>query len=233
MVHISDLYALQEIDSQIDALERTLVDLRSRQGNDDSVAGAKERLIALDEAAAEAAREQRAADEEVADGRPKLSAVEEKLYSGTVTNSKELRDLQRELEALQRQQAQREEAALAAMTHAEESRVEAQAATQSLHDGEAAWGEEQQQIAAQLEQIEVDREHLRNRRQVATQPVDAQTMALYERLRRMRRGEAVARVQRGACLGCRIMLPSQIFQKARSGMAVVQCSSCERILYVG
>jgi predicted nucleic acid-binding Zn-ribbon protein len=47
-----------------------------------------------------------------------------------------------------------------------------------------------------------------------------------------RQGRAVAKVERGMCGGCRISLPMTVLQKARSGLDVVQCVSCERILYV-
>jgi len=42
----------------------------------------------------------------------------------------------------------------------------------------------------------------------------------------------VVKVERGMCQGCRISLPMSVLQKARSGFDVVQCVSCERILYV-
>jgi predicted nucleic acid-binding Zn-ribbon protein len=44
----------------------------------------------------------------------------------------------------------------------------------------------------------------------------------------------VVKVERGACLGCRLTVPTVILQRARSGMnpTPVQCPSCERMLYV-
>jgi len=62
--------------------------------------------------------------------------------------------------------------------------------------------------------------------------VDAGSARLYEALRSSRQGMAVAKVERGICQGCRITLPVSVLQKARSGAVIVQCSSCERILYV-
>jgi predicted nucleic acid-binding Zn-ribbon protein len=32
------------------------------------------------------------------------------------------------------------------------------------------------------------------------------------------------------CQGCRISLPMSVLQRARTGVSVVQCVSCERIL---
>jgi predicted nucleic acid-binding Zn-ribbon protein len=34
------------------------------------------------------------------------------------------------------------------------------------------------------------------------------------------------------CQGCRITLPTSMLQKARAGLGLVQCVSCERILLV-
>jgi predicted nucleic acid-binding Zn-ribbon protein len=42
----------------------------------------------------------------------------------------------------------------------------------------------------------------------------------------------VAHVERGMCKGCRITLPMSVLQKARAGVGLVQCVSCERILLV-
>jgi len=44
--------------------------------------------------------------------------------------------------------------------------------------------------------------------------------------------DSVAKVEGGACQGCRISLPMNLLQKARSGNSLVQCSSCERVLYL-
>ncbi|MCK4696871.1 MAG: hypothetical protein KAT53_01045, partial [Dehalococcoidia bacterium] len=62
--------------------------------------------------------------------------------------------------------------------------------------------------------------------------LDASSLELYQALRRKRHGRAVAKVEQGMCQGCRIALPMSELQRARLGQELVQCSSCERILYV-
>jgi predicted nucleic acid-binding Zn-ribbon protein len=233
MVRVSDLYALQLVDSEIDGLEQELAGLRARQGEDEELVALREQIPELEETARGAEKEQRESEVEVEDGNEKVSAVESKLYSGTVTNTKELRDLQRELELLQRQQRAREDRELQAMVRADDARTAAVQARETLEQGLTAWQTDQERLAEQIAELERRVAGLREDRAKAQTPIDAPTLGLYERLRRTRAGRAVARVQGGACLGCRIALPSTIFQRARSGMAVVQCSSCERILYVG
>ena len=41
----------------------------------------------------------------------------------------------------------------------------------------------------------------------------------------------MAKLDRDLCTGCRISLPTNMVNKARSGNALVQCPNCERILY--
>lgn len=233
MVRVADLYSLQEIDSGIDATERLLAEAHDRQLEDPAVLEAREQLKVLADEVQHALAGKRDAGEVALDGRPHVAAVELKLYDGSVTNPKELASLQKEFESLTQQQAVRDQTALDAADLVEQSRAAQATAARGLAAGEAEWQASQAQIATEIQQLESNLTALRERRVAATRPVDAATMALYERLRRMRAGRAVARVQRGACLGCRISLPSQVYQKARSGLAVVQCSSCERILYVG
>jgi predicted nucleic acid-binding Zn-ribbon protein len=233
MVRISDLFALQEVDSEIDSAERSLADIQLRQAVGDPLEESREQLRELLTTAQEAKSLQRAAEDDVEDGRAKVSAVEEKLYSGEVTSAKELQDLQKDLESLQRQQQAREERLLAVMAAIEDAQGTAGGAGTALETSEAELRDEQERLATEAAALEAQIAALKKRRLAALRPIDASTLMLYERLRKMRAGRAVARVQRGACLGCRISLPTHILQRARSGMAVVQCSSCERILYVG
>jgi predicted nucleic acid-binding Zn-ribbon protein len=44
---------------------------------------------------------------------------------------------------------------------------------------------------------------------------------------------AVARIQGGACGGCRVSLPDAVRKLAFSAEQIPQCPNCERILYFG
>ncbi len=233
MTRVSSLYALQEIDSQIDSCERALADVRARQGEDETQAGRRARIAELEPQLREAAAEQRDAETEVEDLRAKLAPVEQKLYSGGITSSKELQDLQGEVEQFRRQLQTREERVLLAMARSEELQGELDRLRRELAEAEAAWSSEQGTLQAEAERLEQELAQLREQSARARGPIDAEALRRYDQLRRSRQGRAVARVQGGTCLGCRIALPSTLFQRARSGMVLVSCSNCERILYVG
>ena len=71
---------------------------------------------------------------------------------------------------------------------------------------------------------------LRQKRQALSAEFDPKVVTLYDGLRE-NKGFAVARVEQGICRGCRISLPSSELQQVRGGN-VIQCGSCNRILYL-
>lgn len=233
MARIADLYHLQEVDLEIDAAEAALATVRERQRDEGGIADLRARMIELESALLPAQTAQRAAESDVEDARAKTQSVEAKLYGGGVTATRELRDLQLEVEALQRTQGAQDDRAIEAMSAAEEIRLALAGTRSALVEQEGALAEQRAELEREAGVLDERLTGLRANRAQEARPVDAATLAVYDRLRRIRGGRAVAHVRQGVCGGCRIMLPSNLFNKARSGMTIVQCSSCERILYVG
>ena len=97
---------------------------------------------------------------------------------------------------------------------------------------ERAWRLEQQELSAQQEALSAALRELDERRRGLASKVDQSSLRLYEELRAKKQGRAVAKVEQGMCQGCRIVLPARDLQRARGSQGLVQCSSCERILYI-
>lgn len=232
MTRSIDLYELQETDSAIDAADRRLSEIQTELESEGDLSTLDERLGGLQGELTEAEPLWREADEALIDQREKLRGLEEKLYSGDVKLPRELKSLQDDVEAHQRQAATLEESTLARMARVEELRT----ALASAGDEREARLQERARLVASLEAERTDigttLEQLHARRERQKDRVDRPDLLLYERLRRARAGRAVAKVERGTCQGCRITLPTTVFQRARSGLKIVQCTSCERILYV-
>jgi predicted nucleic acid-binding Zn-ribbon protein len=112
-----------------------------------------------------------------------------------------------------------------------------EAATASVEDArsqlavvEAAWRNDQLSLQDEKSRAERETASLDEERRKRTAGMDAGSLGQYENLRTHRQGRAVARLERGACGGCRISLPTHIVQRVRSGDGLVNCPSCERIL---
>jgi predicted nucleic acid-binding Zn-ribbon protein len=53
--------------------------------------------------------------------------------------------------------------------------------------------------------------------------MDKPGLDMYETMRRSKGDEPIARVEQGMCKGCRINLPTNTLQKARTGQELVYC----------
>jgi len=101
-----------------------------------------------------------------------------------------------------------------------------------LAELEGAWKAEQASLTEEQAALKGEIQDLDAKRSRQLDGMDRAALGLYGALRERRQGAAVAVVERGLCQGCRISLPMSILQKARSGLGLVQCVSCERILLV-
>ena len=232
MAIAAELYALQEIDSAIDAARATLVAVEEQLGETEELAAAR---AAVEEhrGALQALHDgQRDIEWQVDDARSHLTAVESKLYGGTVRNPKELAGLNDDANMLKGQLRRREDELLNHMVKVEEQETALRQAETALRELEGHWRGEQADLLGQKERLETELAELTGQRQDQAGRIDGRVVELYDLLRERRQGKAVAKVERGMCQGCRISLPMSVLQKARSGFDVVQCVSCERILYV-
>jgi predicted nucleic acid-binding Zn-ribbon protein len=233
MTRISDLYELQDTDLEIDNRRAAMSDAESRVGESEEVAAAAEAIKEQEAQVQETHKQLRAAEWEVDDLSNKIKPLEKKLYGGTVHSPKELADLQEDIRSIQARKRVLEDRALEVMSQSEEAekaleatRRDHQTLAADLEDEQRRLQETQQALTAEIDELEEKRAEQRSH-------IDAEALALYDALRAKHQGRAVAKVERGTCGGCRISLPMSTLQKARaSSDGIVQCSSCERILYV-
>jgi predicted nucleic acid-binding Zn-ribbon protein len=233
MVTAPELYALQETDQALDKAQARLAEIEAQLGESEEMILARE--VADEKRAGVDQLRSHLSDAEYAveEIRIKASAVEGKLYGGTVTNPKELSDLSDDLKSLRHLVATREDTLLGLLVEIEEADSHLAAAQAAYADIESAWKQQQEALLQEKAQLEPQIASLKERRNAQSPSVDRSSLRLYDLLRERHGGYAVARVERGMCQGCRITLPMSLLQKVRSGIGLVQCVSCERILLVG
>jgi predicted nucleic acid-binding Zn-ribbon protein len=226
------LHDLQVVDSALDQARARLARIAQQWGRREAVEAA---AAARDAAQRELRRrqaEQRDLELEIEKLRGKIKADTDKLYSGRVTNPRELADLAREVEQEQRRLSDREDRLLLLFDEVEAAQAAAQQAAAAYAETEAAWQREQAELATARRELEAEIARLTARREAIVAQVDTASLRLYENLRRTRGGLAVVPVQQRTCQGCRITLPSGEEQRARTSPDLVTCGSCGRILYV-
>ena len=161
----------------------------------------------------------------------KITSVEERLYSGRVTNPKELANLQNEVSYLKRRRGELEDRQIEAMVEVEEHEAEADSKKASLVQIEAEWSQTQKRLTEERNELEESLAHLKKERVKLETTIGAEDLALYGELCSRKGGQAVALLKGGVCQACMVTLPTSQARQARSGDSLSFCSSCQRILY--
>jgi len=162
----------------------------------------------------------------------KSKQVDQELYGGKVTSSRELENLQQEREMLRRRMSETEDEALSAMALAEELAQQSAESTQELARFETAYEHERDQLTHEyrelgrrLQQLQADREALR-------ETLGSKELGLYDELRRLKSGQALSALLGSTCATCRVTVSSNKSEMVRRGDSIVVCDGCGRILYI-
>ncbi|MCJ7807419.1 MAG: hypothetical protein MUP73_01690 [Dehalococcoidia bacterium] len=226
------LYELQEVDLEIDAKRETLSQVMSRLGESDVLNETRLSLTRDEEKLVELQRIQREVEREVEDLQAKAAVATDKLYGGTVKNPKELSSLQEQLSNFRRKIGDGDDKTLDIMSEVEAAQKEVSVKRSEVAKIEEEWQAEQASLSQEQTDLSAALSTLEQKRKELASKLDTVSLELYEDIRQKRQGRAVAKLERGMCQGCRIALPMSELQRARMGQELVQCGSCERVLYV-
>lgn len=232
MTAVSQLYALQQVDLSLEASRNARDEAEALIGNTDELEQAREEAVVRKEELEAAEKAFRERENEADDLAQKIEPLEKKLYQGTILNPKELDDLQKDIDSLKRRRSQLDDQAIEAMDALEEAQRTQKEAQERLDEMEKDHQAGQTVLHGRIATLETEIAELQSERDEEAADVEPSLLELYDRIAAIRQNKAVAKVEGGACQGCRLSLPSSLIQRARGGSNIVQCSSCERILLV-
>ena len=225
------LYRLQTLDLATGHLQSRLDEIEKILGANEKVIVAQETLAAAEKALAPWQASSLNLDLEIKGVVQKLQTTEQQLYSGRVSNPKELQEMESEIASLKRRQSQLEDALLEAMVNVENGQSAVATAKQNVEAVQAEWAASQTDLIAEKKRLEADRDKMRKERAEAIVGVEAANLAKYETLRVKKRGQAVALLDGDHCKACGVEQTSMIGQQVRQeGAKLVICGSCGRIL---
>ena len=230
MSDVQVLYQLQELDLQIESLSTLLQEIASALGETGGMTTAQAHVNSLREMLHDQEQRMRELELDVDAINLHVSDEETKMYSGKVTNPKELQDLQKDVGLRVDQRSKLEERELQIMADVDATQAELQRAQEDLVQMRTAWEENQRSLAGRQTTSTESIEALRAKRAQVSASVIPASLSIYEKLRQEKRGRAVSKVERSTCLGCRIALPMGLISRIR-GRDFVYCPSCGRILY--
>jgi predicted nucleic acid-binding Zn-ribbon protein len=233
MSRVSNLFRLQEIDLELLNSQARIEEIETILGQDEEVRQAESLLEEREGVLAEARSANSSADHAVASQRDKIAQTDKALYSGSVTNPKELQDLQMESESLHRYLETLEDRYLEAMVSLEQAENAHLEATEALDVLQQRKARQQSQLTAEKEELIGNIARLDEERQAATVDVTDEDYALYDDLRGRLGGKAMALLSDGVCSACGVELARSKQQEVTGGSELVRCSQCSRILYAG
>lgn len=119
-----------------------------------------------------------------------------------------------------------------------EKMIEAEQLEKQIRDAASRLDSEKARVAGEVKELQAlrqtdveERDQFQARRRNDEATISPQVLEHYERIRKMRRGVAIAEIREGYCAACHVLLRPQLFNEARSNQAVLACENCSRILY--
>jgi predicted nucleic acid-binding Zn-ribbon protein len=228
---VATLFQLQQLDLEVDRLVAEEQALASSLQNTFPVKKARAEQKNAQQQLANGLKAQKDAEWALEDLERRLKQQEQRLYSGNVTNAKELSALQQEIQHLRAQQGRQEETVLTMMEAAEALRETAEQSARAVSEAERAWDLANTAGIARHEQLGMRLQELRGKRAELASTLDSELVKRYEGMRKTRQGRAVSKVEQNSCQWCRVILTPSELQRVRVSSELQMCSNCGRILY--
>lgn len=228
-----NLFRLQKLDTTIDNINIRLTEIDQKLSDDRRVEHAENILSKVQVEAKNARIELSKIEDKVEALRIKRKTSQAALFGGKIKNPKELQDLQMESDALKRYITQLEDEQLEAMIiHEGAEQAEKQAVT-DLKNATGNSAEANAELLGERTKLKEDLNRLLREKEAVLQAIPKESMALYQRLRKTKRGAAVVSVSDGGCSICGQALTPADQQSIRASNSLVFCPSCGRILFQG
>ncbi|MEE3330311.1 MAG: C4-type zinc ribbon domain-containing protein [Myxococcota bacterium] len=238
--HVSNIHPLldlQKLDLQADALKARRTGMPEREARatcDVELAAHEEARSSIQLRADELGKKARALDGEVSTVAAKAKESEVRLYSGSVTASKELESLTEEIGLLKARQSELEDGELEILEAIEEVETELSQNATERGEIEVRATELDAAIAGAEAEIDAELADLEKARSQPASGLPGPVLEAYDRLRGNARltGRAAAELNKRTCMGCRVELPVMDVSRVREEPwdALVTCVHCKRIL---
>ena len=227
------LFQLQQFDTKLDQTLKRIQEIDSIMSNRKELDSAlniqeKDQIFF-----GEKKQSLKSAEQNVDTQNAKLTQNQNKLYSGVITNPKELADLQMESASLQKYLSILEERQLEAMLEADQAQ---EVFSKSSALVEKLTGDKQSEneiLSTEKSGLESEIVTLQDARRSFLDNTEIPELSVYERLRKSSGGIAVALMINSSCTACGSNIPSAIEQEVRSPKKIALCPACKRILNPG
>jgi predicted nucleic acid-binding Zn-ribbon protein len=227
---IEKLLRLQEAELQIkhytdriDLLPRQLADLEAKlNGTLQSLEANKQKTVKA------------AADKKKLEGNIQDLEQKNSKYRGQLTEVKtneQYKALLHEIEFNENQIRKIEDDILVLMEQDEELRKESQTIQHQLQKEKALVDAEKKAAESEVADDKIILAELQDRRGILLQSIQPESLDLYHRIVKVRKGVALARATQDSCQACHVRIRPHVVSQVIAGESIITCDSCGRILY--
>ncbi len=158
----------------------------------------------------------------------KLTEHETRLFAGGMS-ARETEYMRLEVQSLKGQREAKEERVLTMLEDVDPVREAVTELERSIEEVSAEKAELEAVIKAEWKKIDAELARKEERKREALEPIPADLIEMYERLRKTKEGVAVGKLDHGVCGGCQLTL-SPAEQAEALDAEVPRCVHCRRIL---
>ena len=227
---LQNIIVLQRLDSTAQAAERRLAEGAERERVLDArVAAARDAVAAAKERLAQSQAARREDEKTVALHQGRLSKFREQAMA--VKTNVEYHAVQKEIEFAQTEIKGAEDKVLERMLEADDLTAALKKAEGELAAETKKVDADRKTMAAEFAELKASVERIHGERTTVVRSLTPQVMSTFERVAQRRNGIAVAEARDGICTICHVRLRPQVFNTVRRNEEIIQCDSCNRILY--
>jgi predicted nucleic acid-binding Zn-ribbon protein len=227
---LTHLIRLQDIDTRVTAAARTLTSTPARLAAlDATLAGAQGAVERATQAVADNQAARRVIEKDLAVIQQRQAKYKDQLME--VKTNREYHAMQTEIATANSEASKFEEQILVRMVEADELTAALKAAQQALEAERARVSAERIAIEGEAADAQAASAALTGERAALVATMPAPIVELFERVAKGRHGVAVVPARDERCSECHVRLRPQVFNHVRSNEQIVQCDSCQRILY--
>jgi predicted nucleic acid-binding Zn-ribbon protein len=227
----AQLFQLQQIDLELDRLVSEQQAVQTVLQSNTTLRKLRSECDAVQQQLQASQQTQKEAEWTLEDFNHRLKTQEQRLYSGSVVNAKELQSLQQEVQRLRAQQSRQEDLTLEAIEMTDSLYEMVKKKEMVFQQAEEVWNQECATLLVQHDQLETRRQDIQKKRAQKVVSIDADNLVRYDKMRRTKQGRAISKVEQNSCQWCRVILTPSELQRVRINAELQTCTNCGRILY--
>ncbi len=221
---------LQHYDNALANIGNEIKTLEKKLSQNEGLEAIQKQLAEISEEKASHVKKMQAVEIKTLEMRDRIKKEEEQLYDGTITNAKDLENLQTEIKRHKNLYSSLEDEELDLLSVLEE--LDETILIISTEEGKerSEWERISQELKLKITSLENDSALIKAAKETDTATLDNDTIKDYEELCGRKDGIAVTHIQGNTCVSCHLSIPDALKRRIITSENTNYCPNCKRII---